>query len=128
MRKQYDTVQEVVRAIRDRPRASHKTIQESVTNRLVQMSVGRVRLHNFETGANELCWVNGFRLLTDNKYSRIQMKRLDACRNSLLRRLTKHLSGIEGTDSAAKSKPRQIVYYGKPFSYYYHVIEKPRGK
>ena len=126
MQKQYDTVQEVVRAIKGQPRASHKTIQESVANRLIQMSVGRVRLHNFETVENELCWVNGFRCLTDNKYSRIQMKRLDACRNRLLRWLKKHLTGVEGTDSTAKSKPRQIVYYGKPFSYYYHAIEKPR--
>jgi len=54
------------------------------------------------------------------------MKRLDACRSSLLRRLEKYLKGVEGTESAVKSKPRQIVYYGKPFSYYYHAIEKRR--
>jgi len=126
MRKQYDTVQEVLRAITGQPRASHKTIEESIANRLIQMSVGRVRLHNFQTVENELCWVNGFRLLTDNKYSRIQMKRLDACRSSLLRRLTKVLAAVEEPESAVKSKPRQLVYYGKPFSYYYHAIEKPR--
>ena len=126
MQKQYDTVQEVVRAIKGQPRASHKTIQESVTNRLIQMSVGRVRLHNFQTVENELCWVNGFERLTDNKYSRIQMKRLDACRNRLLWRLRKHLMGVEGAEPAAKSETRQIVKYRKPFSYYYHAIEKPR--
>jgi hypothetical protein len=126
MQKQYETVQEVLRAIKGRPRASHKTIEESVAGRLVQMSVGRVRLHDFQTAESELCWVNGFRCLTDNKYSRIQMRRLDACRNSLLRRLRKHLSGVEESDSTAKSKSRQIVYHGKPFSYYYHAIEKRR--
>jgi len=126
MQKQYDTVQEVVRAIRGQPRASHKTIQESVANRLIQMSVGRVRLHNFQTVANELCWVNGFQHLTDNKYSRIQMRRLDACRSRLLQWLKKYLMGVEGVEPTAKSKQRQLVYYGKPFSYYYHAIEKPR--
>jgi hypothetical protein len=126
MQKQYDTVQEVVRAITGEPRASHRTIEESVANRLIQMSVGRVRLHNFQTVENELCWVNGFECLTDNKYSRIQMKRLDACRNRLLWRLRKHLMGVEETESTTRSKARQIVKYRKPFSYYYHAIEKGR--
>jgi hypothetical protein len=128
MQKQYDTVHEVVRAIKGQPRASHKTIHESIANRLIQMSVGRVRLHNFRTVENELCWVNGFQCLTDNKYSRIQMKRLDACRNRLLWRLRKRLMDIEGAELATKSKARQIVRYCKPFSYYYHAIEKPREK
>lgn len=126
MQKQYETVLEVVRAIESRPRVSHKTIQESVANRLIQMSVGRARLHNFRTMDNELCWVNGFQLLTDNKYSRIQMKRLDACRNRLLWRLAKHLMGVERTDSPGKGASRQLVKYRKPFSYYFHAIEKNR--
>ena len=65
--------------------------------------------------------------LTDNKYTRIQMKRLDACRNSLLRRLGKHLRALEGTEATAELKARQIIYHGKPFSYYYHAIERPLG-
>jgi hypothetical protein len=127
MQKQYDTVQEVIRAIDGQPRASHKMIQESVANRLIQMSVGRVRMHNFRTVESELCWVNGFRRLTDNKYSRIQMKRLDACRNRLLWWLKKRLMVVEGAEGTAKSAARQIVKYRKPFSYYYNAIEKPRG-
>lgn len=127
MKKQHDTVREVVRAIRGRPRVGHRTIEESVVNRLIQMSVGRVRMHSYETLENELCWVNGFRSLNDNKYSRIQMKRLDACRTSLLRRLTRQLKSIEEAEAVVKPKPRQSIYYGKPFSYYYHAIEKPRN-
>jgi hypothetical protein len=126
MQKQYDTVQQVLRAIKSRPRSSHKTIQESVANRLIQMSVGRVRLHNYRTAQHELCWVNGFQLLNDNKYSRIQMKRLDACRSRLLRKLRTNLKAHGEPERAPKSKPRQVVYYGKPFSYYYHIIEKSR--
>lgn len=126
MQKQYDVVQQVVRAIKGRPRASHKTIEESVANRLIQMSVGRVRLYNYQSIESELCWVNGFIHLTDNKYSRIQLKRLDACRNSLLRRLRRNLKTFKEAKSSQKRRPRQLVYYGKPFSYYYHAIEKQR--
>ncbi len=127
MQKQFNTVQEVMDAIENHPRASHRTIEESVAGRLIQMSVGNVQLHTYQTTESEMCWVNGFHLLTDNKYSRIQMKRLDACRNSLLWRLRKRLNrDIEGTDSPGRSQQRQIVYHGKPFSYYYHAIEKPK--
>ena len=56
------------------------------------------------------------------------MRRLDACRNRLLRTLAKHLDRIEQPEITADAKPsRQIVYYGKPFSYYYSVIEKPKS-
>jgi hypothetical protein len=54
------------------------------------------------------------------------MRRLDACRSRLLQWLKKYLMGVEGVEPTAKSKQRQLVYYGKPFSYYYHAIEKPR--
>ena len=127
MQKQHDTVQEVIGAIKGRPRASHRTIEESVANRLIQMSVGRVRLHNYTKIDSELCWVNGFQQLNDNKYSQIQMKRLDACRSSLLLRLRRDLRNLDEAEVPPRSKTRQIVYYGKPFSYYYHAIEKPRN-
>lgn len=124
MQKQYDTVQEVMGRIEEKPRASRKTIAESITNRLIQMSVGRIRLHNYTDSESELCWVNGFRLLNNNKHTRIQMRRLDACRSRLLRRLTKRLEAIEEPESPPKGKQRQLIYYGKPFSYYYHALEK----
>jgi hypothetical protein len=126
MQKQYRIVQEVMGRIKDRPRGSRKKIEESIAGRLIQMSVGRVRLHNFQTAKSESCWVSGFRHLTDNPHSRTQMKRLDACRNSLLRRLRKRLEAIEEPEAKRPSKPRQLVYHGKPFSYFYHAIEKHR--
>jgi len=127
MEKQRETVQEVIRAIAGRPRVNHKTIEESITNRLVQMSVGRVRLYNYRELESDLCWVKGFRLINCNKYSKIQMKRLDACRNNLLRRLKKYLNNnVDRIEVSPNRRSRQIVYYGKPFSYYYHAIEKSK--
>jgi len=127
MKKQYEIVQEVIGTIRTTPRVSHRTIKESVINRLIQMSVGRIRLHNYTNVCNEMCWINGFKCLNDNKYSRIQMKRLDACRNKLIRKLDKRLAKTENPILPRnQNKKRAIIYYGKPFSYYFQAIEKKR--
>jgi len=128
MRKQYATVREVLGALRPRlPRATNKTIEESITNRLIQMSVGKVRLHNYDEVQNELCWVSGFRLLNDNKYSRIQLKRLDRCRNRLIRKIGHQLRRTPAPEPPPKGgsgRNRQLVYYGRPFSYYHQALKK----
>ncbi|MBP7830374.1 MAG: hypothetical protein KA248_10695 [Kiritimatiellae bacterium] len=128
MRKQYATVREVLGALRPRlPRATNKTIEESITNRLIQMSVGKVRLHNYDKVQNELCWVSGFRLLNDNKYSRIQLKRLDRCRNRLIRKIGHQLRRTPAREPPPKGgsgRNRQLVYYGRPFSYYHQALKK----
>jgi len=128
MKKQFTTLQEVQRAVHNGPSSSKHYIQESVTNRLIQMAVGRMRLHNYHVAINDMCWVNGFRLINDNKYSRIQMKRLDTLRNDLLRRLRKQLLHCTFPDKKTKRRTKQTIFYGKPFSYYYHIIEKDRQR
>ncbi len=128
MEKQYNTVNEVRKAVREgNQRATNKTIEESVINRLIGMSVGRVKLWNANSIKNEMCWINGFTEITDNKWSRAQLKRLDACRNKLFRKLRKELKNkgdIEAPTSKEQKKRKQLIYYGKPFSYYYQGIER----
>jgi len=126
MKKQYDVVQEALRAVRRKPRASKMKIQESVMNRLIQMSVGKVKLRNYSESPGELCWLNGFRMLNDNEYTRIQMRRLDRCRNRLVSRMLRELNVLDLPVQEKPSRRRRArIYYGKPFSYYYHAIEKP---
>lgn len=89
------------------------------------MSVGRVSLKNYETVSNDLCWKNGFKELKPNKYSVQQIKQLDRNRNRLYYDLVKDLAEPETDDETKiESKPRQIVHFNKPFSYYYQVIER----
>jgi hypothetical protein len=127
MKKQYELVNEIRLAAKEgEKRATNKTIEESVINRLVGMSVGRVKLWNAKSIKNEMCWANGFAELTDNKHTRIQLKRLDACRNKLFRKLKKALKETGNVQAKDRNKRRQLVYYGKPFSYYYHVIERKK--
>lgn len=128
MKKQYDIVNEIKLAVpKGDKRVANKTILESAINRLIGMSVGRVKIWNFNKIENEMCWINGFSELTDNKFSRIQLKRLDMNRNKLIRKLDKKLKKEgEAIDikPAEERKNKQFVYYGKPFSYYYQAKRK----
>jgi len=59
------------------------------------MSVGRINLTNFKNADNEMCWVNGFIKLSDNKHLRAQLKDLDRYRSKQLSTLLKTTRGIE---------------------------------
>jgi hypothetical protein len=126
MKKQYETINQIRQAIKsNNKRARNRTIEESAINKLIGSSVGRVKIWNYQTIQNEMCWVKGFSELNDNKYSRVQIKRLDACRNKLIRKLKHDLSKSPEVEvKESRRKRKQIVYYGKPFSYYYHTFEK----
>jgi hypothetical protein len=90
------------------------------------MAVGRVELWNYRYYKNDMCWVKGFYLLNDNKYSRAQVKSLDRSRRKNLMGLYKALYNIDDSNVKKKDKEvgRKIIFYGKPFSYFYQVIEK----
>lgn len=127
LEKQQDVVYRVSNAIRDgHNKKSWKAIEESVTSSLIGMSVGRVKLWNYKHAPRDLCWAKGFKLLNKNRYSSKQLKRLDQSRNYLLREFKKKIRNIPSVTRTLKNKSsnRQMVYYGKPFSYYYNLLEK----
>lgn len=125
LNKQKEVVEDIRKAVKHGMRKSKGSVTESAIHRLVGMSVGRVSLKNYETVSNDLCWKNGFKELVPNKYSVQQIKQLDRNRNKLYYNLLKDLTEPE-TDEENKieSKPRQIVHFNKPFSYFYQVIER----
>lgn len=130
MKKQFKVVGDLKLILKDpHCRSSENTIYESVANRLIGMSVGRVNLWNYKAMKNEMCWTSGYRLLTDNKYIRIQLKRLDSSRNRLLLKLRKKIENMKANENAVESneeeniQPFEQVYYGGPFSYYYQTLK-----
>ena len=200
-RKIKNLVLHTLSALKNGKRKSDEMIIESISNKLVGMSVGRVTMKNYKVSDNDMCWVNGFTLLQDNPDLRTQLKRLDHYRSKHLSRFKKKLSllpevevgnsngskrvgkiffirieGLNYIDSEnirlelqrinilnvkflfTKSKKkllltnptalilsskylpfqkqiielllkdekddRDVPHYGKPFSYYYNVIEK----
>lgn len=127
MKKQFRVVGDLKQILKDpHCRSGKGSIYESVASRLIGMSVGRVALWNYREIPNEMCWVSGYKLLTDNKYSRIQLKRLDSSRNRLLLKL-RLMVGKMGTDDDLAPKPHlrisEPIYHGLPFSYYYQALK-----
>ena len=198
-KKQKKVITQILNAVKKGKRKNNRTIYESAANRLIGMSVGRLNLKNFNSINNEMCWVNGFVKLNDNRILRAQLKDLDRYRAKQLSTLLKTIKeikieksklskvrigkfaflgipGISNKDSKAIGnllvlngildsnftltdrinfdepvldlelteefkkysdeiievlkrpiKKQENVYYGKPFSYYYQIIERKNG-
>lgn len=129
MKKQFKVVGELKKILSNPScRSPNRSIYESAANRLIGMSVGRVNLWNYSSFKNEMCWTSGFKLLNDNKHSRIQLRRLDSCRSKLLRSFKSKIDKMAQKDLTSKRinpyNRSQPFYYGKPFSYYYQFISK----
>jgi len=127
MKKQYTNIEIVKNAIKKERRKSEKSIKESIINRLVGMSVGRVKIWNYKWAFDEkMCWLNGFVKVNDNVYLRAQLKMLDRCRNKLINRFSKWLKNNVSDDEIVvqNKKNRQLLHYGLPFSYYYQGISR----
>ncbi|GHU15080.1 hypothetical protein FACS1894163_00630 [Spirochaetia bacterium] len=125
--KQKELVEGVINAIsHDKIKVSKNTVIESTYRRLNGMAVGRVELWNYTNYENDMCWAKGFNLLNNNKYSRIQVRSLDRSKNMYLAKLFKTLGKIDDSNikKINKKSNKQHIYYGKPFSYFYQVIEK----
>ncbi|WP_018342206.1 reverse transcriptase domain-containing protein [Cytophaga aurantiaca] len=107
----------------------HKTsrnnaIYRSALEKLNGMSVGRVRPYNYKLIENKICWVDGFRSLNFNKYSKIQLKKLDRHKYKFLNTL-RHKIGVEKVEGTeAEFDTKNIYKLGKMFSYFFHAAEK----
>jgi hypothetical protein len=90
----------------------------AILNRLISMSVGRIRLFD-KSGIQSLCWANGFKALAINDFPIPQLKILDRSRRANLKRIEKKLNEITkpSTDTDDKSEFK-IKYFGAPFSYF----------
>lgn len=121
--KQKEVIDEIRKAVKNGMRKSKGSVSESAIHRLIGMSVGRVTIKNYETVSNDLCWKNGFKELASNKYSIQQIKQLDRNRSRLYYDLVKDMKEPDAEEKL-ESKPRQIIHFNKPFSYYYQVLER----
>jgi hypothetical protein len=129
--KQRDLVNDVIAAVSNNNlKVSKNKVKESTWTRLNGMAVGRVALWNYKNYENDMCWVKGFKLLNDNKYSRAQIKSLDKSKHKNLTNLSKALNKINDNDIKDKArktpKNRKDIHYGKPFSYFYQTIGRIR--
>jgi hypothetical protein len=105
-------------------RWSKRQILFSLQQRLISMSVGRVKIYN-HTRPNEfgMCWTNGFKILKHNKIASKQLRYLDRRRRHQLSRLKHALNAIE-KKSEKTTFEEDDIYYGSAFSYYNYLKNK----
>lgn len=131
--KQKNEMLEVLKALNLTKKTSHQINENSrkskhqqvfaLENRLISMSVGRVKLYNYKTAKNGLCWTNGFQCLDLNFVSRKQCRFLDKNRQATLKYFKRSISGLakksENVDEGLERK-----YFGHPFSYHGFLKKK----
>lgn len=129
IKKQYEKCEEVVTLLHHKEPGWNKWhIMESVRNRLIGMSVGRVKIWNYQTFVNNYCWSAAFKLLSDNVWSRKQLHLLDYHRQKMLHWLNRELNSISFPNDVKNAnkddkKSDEHIYYGSPFSYYYQALK-----
>ena len=108
------------------PQWTRQYIINSVQKRLVGMSVGRVQLWNYQNFDNYYSWAKAFTELTDNKWSRWQLRQLDKHRNLMMKRLGKFMLDLKYDfvkPSDKRERDEALWYYGRPFSYHGQVLK-----
>ncbi len=109
---------------------SKNKIIRSVILRLQGMSVGHVNVYLQENNPS-LCWTNGFKALNNNPFSMTQMRCLDRNRCRQIKKFCYEIERIKSPSSeefvdkeSENVSKEEIVYSGKPFSYYYWLENK----
>ena len=131
IKKQYEKKAEIERLLYGRegkqPQFSEQFIQNSLHNRMIGMSVGRVPIWDYKFFGNKCSWANAFTELTDNYCTRKQLQLLDKHRNLMIKQLSKRIEILDYSDikpSDKKDRTEAVWYYGKPFSYFGQVLKK----
>nr|WP_321297777.1 reverse transcriptase domain-containing protein [uncultured Sphaerochaeta sp.] len=124
--KQQRVINQAIRLLNQNPCIkSYDLIINSITQRLIGMSVGRTRIFSPQTVINTMCWTNGFRMIEKNKFSEQQMKLLDRNRRKQIHRIHAFLEfncyelpKSTNKNSINPMKKLPILYFGKKYSYY----------
>ena len=128
-RKQVKQVENILKAIaisegdlNSTSRKSSKQLIFSLQTRLSSMSVGRIKLHNYKSAEQGLCWTNGFEIVKgkNNKSISKQLKQLDSFREKQIWRLRKELKSL-----SKKSENPDLhgdeMFFGSPYSYHNYL-------
>jgi len=98
-------------------RKSTAALKFALNHRLISMSAGRIKLHNYKIADPTMCWTNGFRSVSNNHSTRNQFRSLDKTRMNQLKRFEKLL--VDLNKSSDDSDDVKILrFYGKPYSYF----------
>lgn len=124
--KQEKVIKSIIYVTGKNKNARNNTILRSAFEKLNGMAVGRIKLYNFKTCKNNLCWSDGFKKLNFNSHSKRQLKQLDQNKYKQISILKKHLKEdiIDAKPESDGGSNSEIYYFHKPFSYYYQAGQK----
>lgn len=128
--KQKKVVDDTIKQISNKQMKNPLKIIRSVIQRLQGMSVGHINLYSYDPNPS-LCWITGFSKLNKNRFTIQQMKGLDKNRCKQIKRLCKYIEykkeKNQNKNNVQKDNTRddpEIIYSGKPFSYYAWIEKK----
>jgi retron-type reverse transcriptase len=102
-------------------RRSRSQILHSLQQKMISMSVGRVKKYREErelASPQDFCWCGGFKLLATQEKAFIeQLRALDRGRERQLNRVKRKLNELPKIDAESPTH-KALKYYGNPFSYY----------
>lgn len=108
-------------SILGKKRLTDQSILNTITHKLISMSVGRLALWNYRLIDNELCWITGFNRLSYNAYASAQLKDLDRVRGNAIFAVKRFLKSHPAKTQIKRDTNANIIeYHGRPFSYFYH--------
>lgn len=97
-------------------RKSNGQILHRLRQRLISMTVGRIRLGHGKGAPMPMCWANGFRGLRGKKFIPSALKALDRHRERQIARVTRRLKLRESKPAQKMEAQEVLPFYGKPFS------------
>lgn len=98
-------------------RRSRGQILYTFHQRLIAMSVGRIKLHDRHR-VPTICWASGFRQIKKNPVIAGQLRELDRHRDKQVYRVKQYLKRLPASESNSKKHRFPVHYWGAPFSYY----------
>jgi hypothetical protein len=97
-------------------RKSNRQIVHRLRQRLISMTVGRVKLGTLSSGPQPMCWAYGFRGLWGRRLVGNVIKGLDRHRERQIRRVIRRLQSRPPQKSQKSDADDVLTYYGAPFS------------
>ncbi|HWQ57302.1 MAG TPA: hypothetical protein VN442_26700 [Bryobacteraceae bacterium] len=98
-------------------RKSAKQILHRFRQKLISLSVGRIKLGKQVTGPMPMCWTNGFRGLLGKATMLSHLKGLDRHRERQIQRVVRRIRTLHVAPSTNRAAKDVLQYYGSPFSY-----------
>ncbi len=125
LKKQKDETNTILKAIQSSKddllvKFSRKSKRQQVfalENRLISMSVGRVKVFNYKEYLPSYCWTNGFKKVNRNRILIKQLRLLDRSREKQIKRFLGKLMNLNKDADTPDDPKITSNFFGNPYSY-----------